>query len=87
MDIKTLEQVHRRLLAKAEDMDAEIDKHRSGELQDDAMYGRLVYKQAGIMSSVLAVNAMISEAAFHDMVRSREDDMSEEVRQLVRMGR
>lgn len=89
MDMKTLEQVHRRLLDLCTDMDAEIDKHRSGELQDDAMYGRLVYKQAGIMSSVLAINDMMSEAFRAGRVEKEEeeDDMSETVRQLVNMGR
>ena len=91
MDMKTLEQVHRRLLDKAVDMDAEIDKHRSGELQDDAMYGRLVYKQAGVMSCVLAINSMMSEAFQAGRVSKEEDeeedDMSEHVRQLVNMGR
>ena len=61
MNFKTLELVHKRLLEKAEDMDVEIEKYRTGELVNDEQYGRLVYKQSGIMSSVLTVNDMMSE--------------------------
>ena len=84
MNFKTLELVHKRLLEKAEDMDVEIEKYRTGELVNDDQYGRLVYKQSGIMSSVLTVNDMMSEWLRQPKV---EDDMSEEVRQLVNMGR
>ena len=61
MNFKTLELVHNRLLDKAKDMDAEIERYRTGELVNDDQYGRLVYKQAGIMSSVLTINDMMSE--------------------------
>ena len=61
MNFKTLELVHKRLLEKAEDMDVEIEKYRTGELVNDEQYGRLVYKQSGIMSSVLTINDMMSE--------------------------
>lgn len=61
MNFKTLEQVHKRLLEKAEDMDVEIEKYRKGELVNDDQYGRLVYKQAGIMSSVITVHDMMGE--------------------------
>ena len=61
MNFKTLELVHKRLLEKAEDMDVEIEKYRTGELVNDEQYGRLVYKQSGIMSSVLTFNDMMSE--------------------------
>jgi hypothetical protein len=84
MNFKTLELVHKRLLEKAEDMDVEIEKYRTGELVNDEQYGRLVYKQSGIMSSVLTVNDMMSEWLRKPKV---EDDMSDEVRQLVNMGR
>jgi hypothetical protein len=84
MNFKTLELVHKRLLEKAEDMDVEIEKYRTGELVNDDQYGRLVYKQSGIMSSVLTVNDMMSEWLRQPKV---EDDMSDEVRQLVNMGR
>jgi hypothetical protein len=84
MNFKTLELVHKRLLEKAEDMDVEIEKYRTGELVNDEQYGRLVYKQSGIMSSVLTVNDMMSEWLRQPKV---EDDMSDEVRQLVNMGR
>ncbi len=62
MDINTLEQVHRYLLDKVCDMDSEIEKYRTGTLVDDSMYGRLVYKQSGAMSQVLAVNDLMGEA-------------------------
>ena len=62
MDINTLEQVHRYLLDKVCDMDDEIEKYRSGTLIDDNVYGRLVYKQSGAMSQVLAVNHLMGEA-------------------------
>jgi hypothetical protein len=84
MNFKTLELVHKRLLEKAEDMDVEIEKYRTGELVNDEQYGRLVYKQSGIMSSVLTVNDMMSEWLRKPKV---EDDMSDEVSQLVKMGR
>jgi hypothetical protein len=84
MNFKTLELVHKRLLETAEDMDVEIEKYRTGELVNDEQYGRLVYKQSGIMSSVLTVNDMMSEWLRQPKV---EDDMSDEVRQLVNMGR
>jgi hypothetical protein len=84
MNFKTLELVHKRLLEKAEDMDVEIEKYRTGELVNDEQYGRLVYKQSGIMSSVLTVNDMMSEWLREPKV---EDDMSDEVSQLVKMGR
>jgi len=61
MNFKTLELVHNRLLDNAKDMDAEIERYRTGELVNDDQYGRLVYKQAGIMSSVLTINDMMSE--------------------------
>jgi len=61
MNFKTLELVHTRLLDNAKDMDAEIERYRTGELVNDDQYGRLVYKQAGIMSSVLTINDMMSE--------------------------
>ena len=61
MNFKTLELVHKRLLEKAEDMDVEIERYRTGELVNDDQYGRLVYKQSGIMSSVLTINDMMSE--------------------------
>jgi hypothetical protein len=65
-------------------MDVEIEKYRTGELVNDEQYGRLVYKQSGIMSSVLTVNDMMSEWLRKPKV---EDDMSDEVSQLVKMGR
>ena len=61
MDINTLMKVHDRLLDKATDMDTEIEKYRTGELVDDDLYGRYVYKQSGIMASVLLINTMMSE--------------------------
>lgn len=61
MNFKTLELVHKRLLKKAEDMDVEIERYRTGELVNDDQYGRLVYKQSGIMASVLTINDMMSE--------------------------
>ena len=61
MNFKTLELVHKRLLDKAKDMDAEIERYRTGELVNDDQYGRLVYKQSGIMASVLTINDMMSE--------------------------
>jgi hypothetical protein len=61
MNFKTLELVHKRLLDKAKDMDVDIERYRTGELVNDDQYGRLVYKQAGIMSSVLTINDMMSE--------------------------
>ena len=61
MNFETLELVHKRLLEKATDMDVEIEKYRTGELVNDDQYGRLVYKQAGIMASVLTINDMMSE--------------------------
>ena len=61
MNFKTLELVHNRLLDKAKDMDAEIERYRTGELVNDEQYGRLVYKQSGIMASVLTINDMMSE--------------------------
>jgi hypothetical protein len=85
MNFKTLELVHKRLLEKAEDMDVEIEKYRTGELVNDEQYGRLVYKQSGIMSSVLTINDMMSE--WLGQGSKEEDDMSDEVRQLVKMGR
>jgi len=42
-------------------MDAEIERYRTGELVNDEQYGRLVYKQSGIMASVLTINDMMSE--------------------------
>ncbi len=85
MNFKTLELVHKRLLEKAEDMDVEIEKYRTGELVNDEQYGRLVYKQSGIMSSVLTINDMMSE--WLRQGSKVEDDMSDEVSQLVKMGR
>ena len=61
MNFETLELVHKRLLKKAEEMDVDIERYRTGELVNDDQYGRLVYKQAGIMSSVLTINDMMSE--------------------------
>ena len=61
MNFETLELVHKRLLKKAEDMDVDIERYHTGELVNDEQYGRLVYKQAGIMSSVLTINDMMSE--------------------------
>ena len=61
MNFETLELVHKRLLKKAEEMDVDIERYRTGELVNDEQYGRLVYKQTGIMSSVLTVNDMMSE--------------------------
>ena len=61
MNFETLHLVHKRLLDKAKDMDADIERYRTGELVNDDQYGRLVYKQAGIMSSVLTINDMMSE--------------------------
>ena len=61
MNLETLELVHKRLLEKATDMDVEIEKYRTGELVNDDQYGRLVYKQSGIMASVLTINDMMSE--------------------------
>ena len=61
MNFETLHLVHIRLLDKAKDMDGEIERYRTGELVNDDQYGRLVYKQAGIMSSVLTINDMMSE--------------------------
>ena len=87
MNVATLELVHRRLLDKATSMDAEIEKYRTGELQDDAMYGRLVYKQSGVMACVLTINDMMSEAFQAGRVSKEEDDMSDDVSQLVKMGR
>ena len=61
MNFETLHLVHKRLLKKAEDMDADIERYRTGELVNDDQYGRLVYKQSGIMASVLTINDMMSE--------------------------
>jgi len=62
MDMNTLKQVHKQLLEKATTLDIEIEKYRTGDLTDDNQYSRLVYKQAGMMSCVLSINGMISEA-------------------------
>jgi hypothetical protein len=61
MNFETLHLVHKRLLDKAKDMDADIERYRTGELVNDDQYGRLVYTHAGIMSSVLTINDMMSE--------------------------
>ena len=61
MDFNTLKQVHDHLLEKATTLDTEIEKYRIGDLVDDEQYGRLVYKQSGMMSCVLSVNNLMSE--------------------------
>ena len=44
MDVATLQEVQRRLYAEADQMEVEITHYRSGQINDDNKYARLVYR-------------------------------------------
>ena len=61
MDIGTLEEVKRRLYAEADQMEMEITHYRSGQINDDSKYARLVYRQSGMLSGAKLIEDMMTE--------------------------
>lgn len=87
MNIDTLEKVYARLLERADKLDAETEQYRTGEVVDDEAYAQLVFKRTGVIDAVHIINSMMTET-INELIAPREDDdMSDEVRQLVKMGR
>ena len=61
MDIATLQEVKRRLYAEADQMEMEITHYRSGQINDDNKYARLVYRQSGMISGAMLIQDMMTE--------------------------
>ena len=61
MDIATMQEVQRRLYAEADQMEVEITHYRSGQINDDSKYARLVYRQSGMLSGAQLIQDMMLE--------------------------